>query len=226
MLASLRATLVLLLGLTFLTGVIYPGIVTLVAQTAFVYQANGSMFHAGDRIIGSEWIGQPFSKPGYFWGRLSGTQPFPYNAASSSGSNLGPLHPDLQAAAKARIASLEQDAATSQDIAAQKDAAQKDSASAFPQDAVEKKPIPVDLATASGSGLDPHISPAAAEFQLTRVAAARQLSEDRVRALVRQYTEGRQLGVLGEPRVNVLRLNAALDQQSLDQQSEVPRNTP
>ncbi|MBA4032452.1 MAG: potassium-transporting ATPase subunit C, partial [Planctomyces sp.] len=152
-------------------------------------QANGSLIREGDKTVGSELIGQAFTKPEYFWGRLSATGPVPYNAASSSGSNLGPMNPALKDAVQARITALE--------------------AAGSPG-----KNIPVDLVTASGSGLDPHISPAAAEFQVPRVAAARKLTEEAVRDIVRQQTEGRTLGLFGEPRVNVLRLNLALDGRS------------
>ncbi len=188
MLQQLRTATLLLLALTILTGGIYPLLVTAVAQVAFPRQANGSLMQSGDQVIGSELIGQSFQKPEYFWGRLSATSPMPYNAAASSGSNYGPLHPDLKTAAAARIAALQ-------------------------AGGVEGTRIPVDLVTASGSGLDPHISPAAAEFQVSRIATSRRMTKDAVRELVRQHTEGRQLGVLGEPRVNVLRLNRALDQQ-------------
>lgn len=183
---DLRTSFVMLLGLTLVTGVLYPAVVTLVAQTAFSDAANGSLLRDGDRVIGSELIGQPFTQPTYFWGRLSATGPVPYNAAASSGSNYGPLNPALKDAAQARLDAL---------------------ASGGPA----PMGLPVDLVTASGSGLDPHISPAAAEFQVPRVAKARGMSEDQVRELVRRQTAGRQLGVLGEPCVNVLQLNLALD---------------
>lgn len=189
MLASLRSSVLLLLLLSVLTGVIYPALVTLVAHAVFPHQARGSLLQTGDRIAGSELVGQSFTKPEYFFGRLSATGPVPYNAAASSGSNYGPLHPALKEAAVSRIAELRR----------------------YP---CPEGPVPVDLVTASGSGLDPHISVAAAEYQIPRVAALRSLSESRVRELVRQQTEGRQFGLLGEPRVNVLRLNLALDQQS------------
>jgi K+-transporting ATPase ATPase C chain len=179
----------MLLCLTVITGVVYPGIVTAFAQLALPRKANGSLVHKGDLTVGSELIGQSFTKPEYFWGRLSATGPFPYNAAASSGSNYGPLNPALQEAAQARIDALRQHG--------------------WP---TEK--VPVDLVTSSGSGLDPHISPAAAEFQVPRVAAARQTQPDRVRQLVQEHTLGRQFGLLGEPRVNVLQLNLALDEQS------------
>lgn len=187
MLRQLRPSLVMLAALTLLTGIVYPAIVTAIAQATLPHQANGSILHVGDKAVGSEWIGQSFSKPEYFWGRLSATNPAPYNAAASSGSNFGPLNPALKETAEVRIAALRR----------------------YP---TPDAPVPVDLVTASGSGLDPHISPAAAEFQVTRVARARIMSEDAVRELVREHTEGRQYGILGEPRVNVLRLNLALDQ--------------
>ncbi|MCO6455387.1 MAG: potassium-transporting ATPase subunit KdpC [Pirellulaceae bacterium] len=186
MIQQLRTATLVLIALTILTGGIYPLLVTAIAQLAFPHQANGGLIRQGERVAGSELIGQPFSGPHYFWGRLSATVPFPYNAAASSGSNFGPLHPGLKEAAEARIAALR--------------------AAGSPAGA-----IPVDLVTASASGLDPHISPAAAEFQVQRVAVSRRMSEDAVRELIGQSTEGRQLGVLGEPRVNVLQLNLALD---------------
>ncbi|OYW24844.1 MAG: potassium-transporting ATPase subunit C [Planctomycetales bacterium 12-60-4] len=189
MLQHFRASFIMLSALTILTGVVYPAVVTVIAQTAFPHQANGSLIRQGDQIVGSELIGQQFSKPQYFWGRLSATGPVPYHAAASSGSNYGPLNPALKAAAEGRLSALVEHGAR-------------------PENA------PVDLVTASGSGLDPHISTAAAMFQVPRVAAARGMSEDAVRELVARYTEGRQLGVLGEPRLNVLRLNLALDQRS------------
>lgn len=187
MLPQLRTSIVVLTLLTLLTGVAYPSFVTLIAQLTFPHRADGSILEIDGRAVGSEFLGQPFSRPEYFWGRLSATAPFPYNAAASSGSNFGPLHPDLVNNATARIDALR-----------------------APDPQVTS--IPVDLVTASGSGLDPHISPAAAEVQVRRVAAARKIPEDQVRNLVRQNTEPRQFGVIGEPRVNVLQLNVALDQ--------------
>ncbi len=184
--ASLRPALVILALLTLLTGVAYPLLVTGIAQAAFPSQANGSLLRRGDKVIGSSLIGQQFEGPGYFWSRLSATAPA-YNAGASSGSNLGPLNPALKAAVKGRVDALR---------------------SADPGNAAL---IPVDLVTASGSGLDPHISPAAALYQVRRVASARQLDERPVKALVDAHVEGRQLGVLGEPVVNVLLLNLALD---------------
>lgn len=186
MVKLVRATVVVFGALTLLTGVAYPLLVTAVAQAVFPRQADGSTLTSRGAAIGSELIGQPFSRPEYFWGRLSATGPVPYNAAASSGSNFGSLHPDLAKRAAARIAALR-------------------------KYDPGMKAIPVDLVTASGSGLDPHISPAAAEVQVRRVAAARKLDARAVRAMVRRCTESRQFGVLGEPRVNVLRLNLALD---------------
>jgi K+-transporting ATPase ATPase C chain len=185
MLVQLRIAAIVLLALTLVTGLVYPLVVTGIAQVAFPHQANGSLIEVDDQAVGSELIGQQFTRPEYFWGRLSATAPS-YNAAVSSGSNYGPLEPGLSDAVGARVEALK--------------------ASGSPDSG-----IPVDLITASGSGLDPHISPAAAEFQVPRVAQARGMSEDEVRDLVRQHIAGRQLGVLGEPRVNVLQLNLALD---------------
>lgn len=176
-----------LLVLTAITGFAYPAIMTVAAQALFPRQANGSLIKSGEAIRGSELIGQPFSEPKYFWSRPSATSPHAYNPGSSSGSNQGPTNADLIKAVKDRIAALQT------------------------ADPDNKEPVPVDLATASGSGLDPHISPAAAKYQLARVAKARNVSADKVASLVDQFTEGRQFGVLGEARVNVLKLNLALD---------------
>jgi K+-transporting ATPase ATPase C chain len=173
--------------LTLITGAVYPLIITGLAQAFLPHQANGSLIAKNGQTLGSALIGQAFDDPKYFWGRLSATSPLPYNAAASSGSNLGPLNANLVTAAQARIDAL-------------RDA-----------DPDNTMPIPVDLVTASGSGLDPHISVAAALYQVPRIARARGLDEGQVRALVAQFTEGRQLGILGEPRVNVLKLNLALD---------------
>lgn len=183
-----RPAVVLLAMLTILTGVIYPVVVTTVAQVAFPYQANGSVMVRDGQVVGSDLIGQNFDAPEYFWGRLSATGEVPYNAAASSGSNLGPTNPALTDAAAARIAAL------------------------HAADPANAAPIPVDLVTASASGLDPHISPAAAAYQVARVARERGLDEATVRQLVAQHTEGRTFGMLGEPRVNVLALNLALDE--------------
>jgi potassium-transporting ATPase KdpC subunit len=182
-----RPALTLLLVFSILTGVIYPLVVTGLAQLFFRGRANGSLIERGGTVVGSDLIGQPFDAPNYFWGRLSATAPHPYNAAASSGSNLGPLNPALAATATARIDALRQ------------------------ADPGNTALVPVDLATASGSGLDPHISPAAALYQVPRVARARGIDEATLRRLVDQHIEGRQFGLLGEPRVNVLRLNLALD---------------
>lgn len=187
MIRQLRPALVILGLMTLLTGVLYPAVITGIAQVVFPFQANGSLIAQNGKVIGSELIGQQFDDPSYFWGRLSATSPNPYNAASSSGSNLGPTNPALITAVQARIDALHK------------------------TDPGNTAPIPVDLVTASGSGLDPNISPAAAEYQLARVARARKMDETAVRNLVLQYTEGRQLGFLGEPRVNVIKLNMALD---------------
>ena len=184
---QIRPALVVLALLTLVTGVAYPLIVTGIAQVVFPAQANGSLILRDGKPIGSGLIGQPFDDPKYFWGRLSATGPFPYNAGASNGSNLGPINPALHAAAKGRIDALRE---------------------ANPGN---QAPVPVDLVTASGSGLDPDISPAAAFYQVQRVARARHLYEERVRELVHTHIRHRQLGVLGEPRVNVLRLNLALD---------------
>jgi K+-transporting ATPase ATPase C chain len=183
----IRPALMTILIFTLLTGVIYPLVVTGVAQLVFPHQANGSLITANGQTVGSGLIGQQFDDPMYFWGRLSATGPFPYNAAASSGSNLGPSNPALLDAVKARIAALKA------------------------ADPTNTQPIPVDLVTASGSGLDPDISVAAALYQIPRVARERNMSEAEVRTLVDQHTKGRQLGFLGEPRVNVLELNLALD---------------
>lgn len=182
----LRTSCLMLVSLSILTGVIYPLVVTGIAQVFFPVQANGSLLKVDGREVGSALIGQPFTQPKYFWGRLSATGPVPDNAAASSGTNYGPMHPERKAAAERRIAAL--------------------AAAGTPTTSV-----PIDLVTASGSGLDPHISPAAAEFQIPRVAKVRGLAEDQVRALVASHTLERQFGVLGERRVNVLQLNLSLD---------------
>ncbi len=192
--SQLRPAIMALVILTIITGIIYPLVVTGIAQVVFPYQANGSIMLGKDgKPLGSELIGQQFDDPKYFWGRLSATGPVPYTAfnadklTGSAGSNYGPLNPALKEAVQARIDALKA------------------------ADPTNTAPIPVDLVTASGSGLDPHISPAAAAYQVSRVAKARGLGEAQVRELVAQYTEARQLGFLGEPRVNVLELNLALD---------------
>jgi K+-transporting ATPase ATPase C chain len=183
----LRPALVLFLLLSLVTGLAYPLLVTGVAQVAFPQAANGSLVVRDGTVVGSQLIGQAFTAPRYFWSRPSATSPAPYNAANSSGSNLGPLNPALADAVKTRIAALR---------------------SADPGNTA---PVPVDLVTASASGLDPHISRAAADYQLARVARVRGLTPEAVRGLVERHTEGAWLGFIGEPRVNVLALNMALD---------------
>jgi K+-transporting ATPase ATPase C chain len=189
---QLRPALVSFITLTALTGLGYPLLVTGLARVIFPRQAEGGLIRRGGQVIGSEWIGQPFTSPGDFWGRPSATvdangKPLPYNGANSGGSNLAPSSPALHQAVRDRIAALR---------AADPDAT---------------GPVPVDLVTASGSGLDPHISPASAAFQVHRVARARGLDEAALRDLVAGHVEGSPLGFLGEPRVNVLKLNLALD---------------
>ena len=190
---QLRPAIVIFLLLTIITGVIYPLTITGIAQIAFPHQANGSIIVMDGKAYGSELIGQQFDHPKYMWGRLSATTPFPYNAfnaenlTGSSGSNYGPLNPSLHEIVQRRVNTLK---------------------------AVDRKnplPIPVDLVTASASGLDPHISVAAALYQVSRISESRGLSETTVANLVEKYTEERQFGILGEPRVNVLALNLALD---------------
>jgi K+-transporting ATPase ATPase C chain len=187
MLNHLKSGLTMLVYLTVITGVVYPLVVTVASQTLFSHQANGSLVMRDSKPVGSELIGQPFSSPKYFWSRASATGPYPYNAGSSSGSNQGPINPALTDAVAARIKAL-------------RDA-----------DPGNTAPVPVDLVTASGSGLDPQISPAAAYYQAGRVARVRGIDPNRVRALVAENTTGRQFGILGEPQVNVLKLNLALD---------------
>jgi K+-transporting ATPase ATPase C chain len=183
-----RPAITLFLLFTLLTGAIYPVAITVLAQTIFPHRANGSILEPNGQAIGSELIGQQFDDPRYFWGRPSATEKVPYDAALSSGSNLGPTNDDLLNKIKERVEAIRQ---------------------AHPD---LTGPIPADLVTASASGLDPHISPAAAQFQVTRVAKVRSMSKDRIQELINANTEGREFGVLGEPRVNVLRLNLALDQ--------------
>lgn len=185
--ALIRPALMLLLVFTLLLGLVYPVIITGIAHVAFPSAAQGSLVRDGDRIVGSSLIGQPVDDPRYFWGRPSATAPVPYNAAASAGSNLGPMNPALRAAVAARMNALHE------------------------ADPPNQSPVPVDLVTSSGSGLDPHISPAAAYYQVARVARARNLSVARVQALVDDAVEPRTFGFIGEARVNVLLLNLALD---------------
>ncbi len=185
----IRNALLSLLLFTVLTGIIYPIAVTGISQLVFPRQANGSIITKNGKLVGSALLGQQFDDPKYFWGRLSATTPFPFNGGSSSGSNLGPSNPDLMKAVQARIQALRS------------------------SDSGNEARIPVDLVTASGSGLDPHISPAAAEYQLHRVAKIRGINEVKIRTLIEQHTHGRWVGLIGEPVVNVLELNLALDEQ-------------
>ena len=185
--SQLRPAVISLAIFTVLTGVLYPLLITGIAQVVFPHQANGSLITQNRQVIGSQLIGQQFDDPRYFWGRLSATTPGPYNAASSSGSNLGPTNPALLAEVKARIDALKT------------------------ADPTNNSPIPVDLVTSSGSGLDPDISVAAALYQVPRVAKFRGMSLAAVQTLVEKSIQGRQFGFLGEPRVNVLELNLALD---------------
>ena len=183
----IRPALSLFVLLSVLTGLIYPAAVTCIAQLVFPTAADGSLIVRDGKAVGSELIGQNFTDPKYFWGRPSATAPNPYNGAESSGSNLGPLNPALVEAVKGRVEALQ---------------------AADPHNTLA---IPVELVTASGSGLDPQISPAGAEYQIARVAKARNLRTGKLRALIEQHTEGRQWGLFGEPRVNVLDLNLALN---------------
>lgn len=182
-----RQAVVMLIALAVLLGIIYPLFITGIGQAFLHHQANGNLIVQNGKVAGSALIGQPFTDPGYFWSRPSATSPVPYNADASTGSNLGPTNPALLKAIADRIAALRA------------------------ADPGNTAPVPIDLVTASGSGLDPDISPAAAEYQVARVARVRGVSVDTVRSLVEKYTSGRQLGFLGEPRVNVLELNRALD---------------
>jgi K+-transporting ATPase ATPase C chain len=184
----IRPVVVLFAALTVVTGLVYPVVVTAVAHAAFPHQANGSLIEKDGKAVGSELLGQQFDAPSYFWGRLSATSPNPYNPQASGGSNLGPTNPALADEVKGRISALHD------------------------ADPTNTAPIPVDLVTSSGSGLDPDISPAAAAYQIDRVAKARKLSPNDVDALVQRETTGRQFGILGEARVNVLKLNIALDE--------------
>lgn len=182
----LRPALVLFIGLSVLTGLGYPALVTALGRTLFPVAANGSLIRDGERVVGSTWIGQFHSDPRFFWSRPSATGPVPFNAAASSGSNLGPSNPALHEAVRGRIEALRAGGGG-------------------------PGPVPGDLVTASGSGLDPHISPASARFQAARVARARGMSEGTVRKLIDAHVEGRSFGLLGEPRVNVLLLNLDLE---------------
>ena len=193
----IRPAIMSMVVLTLLTGVIYPAVVTGISAVLFRRQAEGSLIMRGDSALGSSLIGQAFSDPKYFWSRPSATGPVPYNGAASSGSNLGPTNPAQLDAVKGRVEALKA------------------------ADPGNTAPIPVDLVTASGSGLDPDISPAAAEYQVARVARVRGLPEDQVREQVRRFTQGRPFGILGEPRVNVLPLNLALDSRSTHSGSAV-----
>ena len=184
----IRPVVVLFAALTVVTGLVYPVVVTAVAHAAFPHEANGSLIEKDGKAVGSELLGQQFDAPSYFWGRLSATSPNPYNPQASGGSNLGPTNPALADEVKGRISALHD------------------------ADPTNTAPIPVDLVTSSGSGLDPEISPAAAAYQIDRVAKARKLSPNDVDALVQRATSGRQFGILGEARVNVLKLNLALDE--------------
>jgi potassium-transporting ATPase KdpC subunit len=188
MLSQIRPALMILALMTLVTGVAYPLLVTGIAQAIFPSQAHGSLIVKEGKVVGSALIGQPFDDPKYFWSRPSATSPFADNAGASSGSNLSPTNPDLVKAVQGRVDALRT------------------------ADPGNTAPVPADLVTASGSGLDPHISPAAALYQVPRVAKARKLTPGAVRALVERQTEGRFLGFLGEPRVNVLALNLALDE--------------
>jgi K+-transporting ATPase ATPase C chain len=183
---SIRALIVF----TVITGVAYPLVVTGIAQLAFKDQANGSLIEKDGKVLGSRLIGQPFSDPKYFWSRPSATSPQPYNGLASSGSNQGPTSPALKEAVEGRVKALREAGGDVQ------------------------KPVPADLVTASASGLDPHISPAAAEYQIERIAKVRNVDAAKIRQLVAEHSEGRQFGFLGEPRVNVLTLNLALDASS------------
>lgn len=187
MISTFRPALVLFAALTVVTGVAYPLIVTGVSQAVFPHQAAGSLLEVDGKPVGSALIGQQFTSPRYFWGRPSATAPMPYNANGSSASNLGPLNPAFTDAVKGRIAALKA------------------------ADPSSEAPIPVDLVTASGSGLDPEISLAAIQYQLRRVAGQRHMAPEQVQALVERHARKQYLGIFGEPRVNVLALNLALD---------------
>jgi potassium-transporting ATPase KdpC subunit len=185
---QLKQAFLLLLVFSVVTGIVYPLVVTEIAQVVFPSQANGSLIYRDGQPVASALIGQPFSDPKYFWGRPSATSPGPCNAESSSGSNLGPLNPELVKDVRERVDELKK------------------------ADPGNDAPVPVDLVTSSASGLDPHISPAAAEYQVARVARTRGLDPEKVRQLVARHTENRTLGLLGEPRVNVVELNLEMDE--------------
>jgi K+-transporting ATPase ATPase C chain len=190
MLLLLRRSVVSLLLMVVITGVVYPLVVTALGHAVFPHRSHGSLIIRGDKVVGSELIGQPFDDPKYFWPRPSATSPVPYNAGASGGSNLGPSNPTLVQAVRERVARLKA------------------------ADPHNRLPIPVDLVTASGSGLEPYISPAAAAYQVPRIARARGLAAEQVQQLVRENTRGRQWKLLGEPRTNVVTLNLALDRLS------------
>jgi len=187
MIPLLRPALILFALLSVLAGLAYPAVVTVIAQALFADQANGSRVQDGERMLGSSLLGQPFADPRFFWSRPSATAPAPYNAAASTGSNQGPSNPALHEAVKRRVEALRAAGSSASEL------------------------VPIDLVTASGSGLDPHITPAAAFYQVPRVAEARGLAADELRRVVEEHIEGRALGLLGEPRVNVLLLNLALE---------------
>jgi potassium-transporting ATPase KdpC subunit len=187
MFKQFKQAVLLFVVLSILTGIVYPLAITVIAQAIFPHQANGSLIERDGKPVASSLIGQPFTDPKYFWSRPSATTPMPYNAGSSSGSNLGPSNPDLAKAVQERIDALKH------------------------ADPDNKAPVPVDLVTSSASGLDPHISPAAAEYQVVRVAKTRGIDVEKVRRLVSRHTEIRTIGLLGESRVNVVELNLALD---------------
>jgi K+-transporting ATPase ATPase C chain len=190
MLRELRSASIVFAVLTVITGVVYPAVVTALGRTLFADSAGGSLIEVGGRVVGSRLVGQEIASPAYFWSRPSATSPVPYNGGASSGSNRGPLNPALREAVAQRVTALRA------------------------ADPGNTAPVPIDLVTASASGLDPHISVAAAQFQTARVARARGLAEADVSKLVREHTHGRTFGILGEPRVNVLTLNLALDAMS------------
>jgi potassium-transporting ATPase KdpC subunit len=198
MLKELRSAILVFIALSVVTGIAYPLVVTGIAQVVFPRQANGSLIVRGDKTIGSELLGQSFDDPKYFWGRPSATSAFPNDASSSSGSNYGPTNPAQMDAVKGRLEAIHK--------------AQPD----------DSRPVPVELVTASASGLDPEISPGAADYQIPRVAKSRGISEDEVRKLIAANTQGRTFGLLGEPRVNVLKLNLALDAGSSAQTAALP----